>query len=123
MIDAMKAAARENGIKPPQGLKADMNVKDADLKKVSVERLTMRLGLKKYDVQAPLCEEFETKSVRILLSQHLGAPAEPVVAVGDKVKKGDLIAKAKDGALSVNIHASIDGTIKSVQSKYVQIQA
>ena len=123
LIDAMKAAARENGIKPPQGLKADMNVKDADLKKVSVERLTMRLGLKKYDVQAPLCEEFETKSVRILLSQHLGAPAEPVVAVGDKVKKGDLIAKAKDGALSVNIHASIDGTIKSVQSKYVQIQA
>lgn len=123
LIDAMKAAARENGIKPPQGLKADMNVKDADLKKVSVERLTMRLGLKKYDVQAPLCEEFETKTVRILLSQHLGAPAEPVVAVGDKVKKGDLIAKAKDGALSVNIHASIDGVVKSVQGKYIQIQA
>jgi Na+-translocating ferredoxin:NAD+ oxidoreductase RnfC subunit len=58
-----------------------------------------------------------------MLSQHLGAPAEPVVAVGDQVKKGDLIAKAKEGALSVNIHASIDGVVKSVQAKYVQIQA
>ena len=123
LIDAMKAMAREKGVKPPQDLKADMNVKDADLKKVSVERLTMRLGLKKYDVQAPLCEEFHTNAVRIMLSQHLGAPAEPIVAVGDKVKKGDLIAKAKDGALSVNIHASIDGVVKSVQSKYIQIQA
>lgn len=122
MIDAMKALAREQGRKPPQDLKADPNVQDADLKKVSVERLTMRLGLKKYDVLAPLHEEFETKSVRILLSQHLGAPAEPVVSVGDRVKKGDLIAKAKEGALSVNIHASIDGTVKSVQSKYIQIQ-
>ena len=58
-----------------------------------------------------------------MLSQHLGAPAEPVVAVGDQVKKGDLIAKAKDGALSVNIHASIDGVVKSVLPKYIQIQA
>ncbi|MBQ9086573.1 MAG: SLBB domain-containing protein [Clostridia bacterium] len=121
LIDALKAMAREKGVKPPQDMKADPNVKDADLKKVSVERLTMRLGLKKYDVQAPLCEEFSTKSVRILLSQHLGAPAEPVVAVGDTVKKGDVVALAKEGALSVNIHASIDGTVKSVQSKYIQI--
>jgi heterodisulfide reductase subunit C len=48
IIAEMKDAARKNGIKPPQGIEPDLNVKDASLRKVSVERLTSRLGLKKY---------------------------------------------------------------------------
>jgi Na+-translocating ferredoxin:NAD+ oxidoreductase RnfC subunit len=121
MIAEIKRVARENGIKPPEGIKPAV-VKDADLKKVSVERLTIRLGLKKYDVPAPIIHEgFAPKSVKLLLSQHLGAPAVPVVKEGDEVKRGDVIAKAIEGALGVNIHASIDGKVTAVTDKYVKI--
>ena len=35
------------------------------------------------------------KQVAILMNQHLGAPATPIVAKGDKVKVGQLIAEAQ----------------------------
>ena len=123
LIAEMKAALRQAGLKLPEGVEANVDVRDANLKKVSVERLTMRLGLKKYDVSAPLREEFVTKKVKLLTAQHLGAPCVPVVAVGDLVKKGDVIAKAPEGALGVDLHASINGTVTSVQKNYIQIQA
>lgn len=122
MIDQMKAAARSKGLKLPTDVAVDPNRRDADLKKVSVERLTMRLGLKKYDVTAPICEEFETNRVKLMLSQSIGAPAEALVAKGDVVTRGTVIAKAKDGALSVALHASIDGVVENVTERYIQIK-
>lgn len=50
----------------------------------------------------------------ISVSQHLGAPAEPVVAKGDRVKTGQLIAKAS-GFISANIHSSVSGTVTSIE--------
>ena len=50
----------------------------------------------------------------ISVSQHLGAPAEPIVTKGDKVKTGQLIAKA-NGFISANIHSSVSGTVNSVE--------
>lgn len=123
MIDEIKAAARKAGIKPVQNLEADKNVKDADLKKISVERLTMRLGLTPYDVPAPLCEDFTTQSVKLMLAQNIGGAAKPCVAVGDSVKKGDVIAIAPEKALGVALHASIDGTITMVNERMIQIKA
>ena len=58
------------------------------------------------DIPAP-------KRVYISLSQHIGAPALPVVNVGDKVKKGTLIASAS-GAVSANIYSSVSGTVADV---------
>ena len=122
MIDQMKAAAREQGIRPPQGLPADPNRKDADLKKVSVERLTTRLGLVAYDVEAPISEDFETNTVKLMLLQNLGTAAVACVSVGDEVKRGDRIADAKDKSLSVALHASIDGVIEAVTPTYIKIK-
>jgi electron transport complex protein RnfC len=51
--------------------------------------------------------------VTIPLSQHLGAPASPVVAKGDKVKTGQLIAKGA-GFISANIHSSVSGTVAKI---------
>ena len=51
--------------------------------------------------------------VCISMSQHIGAPAIPVVAEGDVVKKGQLIAKAA-GPVSANIYASIPGTVEKI---------
>lgn len=47
------------------------------------------------------------------VSQHIGAPAKPVVAVGDAVKKGQLIAEA-GGFVSANIFSSVSGTVKAI---------
>lgn len=124
LIDEIKAAARMNGIKPPTGMKLS-EVKDAEYKKVSVERLTSRLALKKYDVPAPLTlseQPFETHKVRIMLSQHIGSPAEPVVKQGDRVTRGDAVAVCGGKTLGVYIHASIDGTVSEVCDKYIVIE-
>ena len=122
LIAELKETARKNGVKPPQAIKANTDVKDADYKKVSVERLTMRLGLKKYDVDAPIVSDFGTKEVKLMLLQSIGAPSEPTVSVGDTVKAGDLVAKAKDGALSVALHSSIDGRVVAVTPRYIKIK-
>lgn len=55
----------------------------------------------------------------IPLTQHLGAPAEPVVNVGDRVLAGQLIAKAAKG-LSVSVHASSSGTVIAIEKRPVQ---
>ncbi|MBK5195290.1 MAG: electron transport complex subunit RsxC [Proteiniphilum sp.] len=51
--------------------------------------------------------------VIIPLSQHIGAPCQPVVKKGDKVKAGTLIGKAV-GFVSANIHSSVSGTVLKI---------
>ncbi len=51
----------------------------------------------------------------ISMSQHLGAPAEPIVAVGDKVMVGQQIAKA-NGFISAPVHSSVSGTVKAIDT-------
>jgi Na+-translocating ferredoxin:NAD+ oxidoreductase subunit C len=53
------------------------------------------------------------KTVSIPLSQHLGVPAVPVVAKGDQVLAGQLIAKG-EAFISANIHASVAGTVAKI---------
>jgi electron transport complex, RnfABCDGE type, C subunit len=52
----------------------------------------------------------------ISVSQHLGAPAEPIVAKGDKVKVGQLIAKAS-GFISANVHSSVSGEVIAIERR------
>lgn len=51
----------------------------------------------------------------IPLVQHIGAPAQPIVEKGQKVKVGELIAKA-GGFVSANIHAPFSGTITKIDA-------
>ncbi len=53
------------------------------------------------------------KTVVVPVSQHIGAPAQAVVAKGDKVMVGQLIAKS-GGFVSANIHAPVSGTVVKV---------
>ena len=52
--------------------------------------------------------------VGIHLAHHLGAPAEPIVAKGDKVKVGTLIARKGQAFISANIHSSVSGTVLKI---------
>ena len=60
--------------------------------------------------------------VKILLSQHIGAPAQAIVKTGDTVTKGQMIAQHADG-LSVSIHASISGRVTEVTERHIIIAA
>jgi len=55
------------------------------------------------------------KEVYIPMSMHTGVPAKPVVNVGDVVKVGQLIG-ASGGFVSAPIHASVSGTVKSINT-------
>ena len=53
------------------------------------------------------------KMVYISMAQHLGAPAAPCVAVGDKVKVGQVIG-TPTGFVSAPVHSSVSGTVKAI---------
>jgi len=51
------------------------------------------------------------------LSQHIGAPANPVVKKGDHVLKGQMIADA-GGFVSAPIYSSVSGTVKGLEQRF-----
>ncbi len=55
-------------------------------------------------------------TVVIPMVQHIGAPCEPVVYVGDKVKVGQKIGEAK-GFVSVPVHSSVSGEVVSIEPR------
>ena len=58
------------------------------------------------------------KILTLPLQQHIGGTAEPVVKVGDKVLKGDVIAAAS-GIVSASLHAPTSGTISAIEARTV----
>ncbi len=93
-------------------------------RKVPTKKLIAKIGLSSYNDHAAL-ENIEIKpaSVTLLLKQHIGQPAVPVVTAGETVKKGQLIAAIGDNKLCANIHASIDGLVTSVKNTAITIAA
>ncbi len=120
MIAAYKGSLQKEGIRAPE--RAARPVESSrEYRKVPERRLSERLGLHNYEVPAPLDDTLrKAGSVRVLFSQHIGAPAQAVVSAGQKVSEGELLAKAADG-LSVNIHAPIGGEVRQITDRYVII--
>ena len=54
------------------------------------------------------------KTAVVLMTQHLGAPATPCVAKGDKVKVGQLIGKA-EAFMCANVHSPYSGTVAKIE--------
>ena len=80
LLADMKGGLRKAGIRPPQGVQPVPVQPSREYRKVPEERLMARLGLTKYDKDAPMDENVVPVSkVKILLSQHIGAPAQAIV--------------------------------------------
>ena len=71
-----------------------------------MKSLTADLAIEELPVQDELV---------IPLSQHIGAPATPIVEVGDVVKKGQMIAKAS-GFISAPVYAGCSGTVTAIET-------
>lgn len=59
-----------------------------------------------------------TGEIVIPLSQHIGAPAKPCIAVGERVLVGQKIGEAV-GFISANVHSSVSGTVKKIEPRMV----
>lgn len=84
-------------------------------------RLTFRGGIHPYDGKElskdkPIRDVLPKGDLAYPLSQHIGAPAVPVVKKGDHVLVGQMIAEA-GGFVSAPIHASVSGTVKGIEKR------
>jgi len=109
-----------------QGAKYQGELRDADpmaeYRMVPIQRLISRLNLAPFYHEAPLVESnWQPELVTIPLLQHIGAPAEACVQIGDVVSAGQCIAQPKVDALSVAIHASIAGHITHITPTSITI--
>lgn len=96
-------------------------------RKAPMKRLIQKLGLTRFRNVGPLDDRLlETAKVGIRLKQHVGAPCEPAVNVGQRVRKGQPVGRPplKDGksALGAPVHASIDGAVTGIADGVVWIE-
>lgn len=94
-----------------------------EYRKIPVDRLISRLGLNKYKGNG-ISQTVIVKSSRVCipLRQHIGKAVTPIVSVGEKVSKGQLIGEVKIGELGANIHSSIDGKISEI-AEFIAIES
>lgn len=93
-----------------------------EYRRVPQTQLRQRLQVERYESATPYTTSRpEPATARILTKQHAGAPAQPVVVKGDKVKRGEPVAEMAQGALGATVHASIGGTVTAVTPEYVEI--
>ena len=122
VMQTLKSAFQSKGIRPRKEVFGEVDG-GLENKKVPVSRLIARLGVKEYDVPAPLQDKaLTTDSVRIVLRMGVGAPSVPKVSVGDKVRKNQLIADIAEKKLGVKMHASISGTVTQITDDYIEIR-
>ena len=77
-------------------------------------------GYKELTKDIALVDFPTSEVVSIPLSQHIGAPATPIVEIGDVVKVGTLIGKSA-GFVSANVFSSVSGTVKGFETKRTAI--
>jgi len=104
-----------------RGVKARWELRDwgptLEGRRVPTGRLVGRLGLSGFDVEAPLlAKPVEPRRVALPLRQYVGAPARPLVRVGDQVKAGDMVAEVGGRDVGAHVHASIQGMVSKVNS-------
>ena len=85
--------------------------------------LTFKGGVHPYDGKdlskdKPILEILPKGDLVYPLSQHIGAPATPIVAVGDRVLVNQKIAEA-GGFVSAPVYASVSGTVKAIEARLV----
>jgi len=85
----------------------------------NMARLTFVGGIHPYDGKElskdkPVKEILPKGNLVYPLSQHIGAPAQPIVAKGDRVLVGQKIAES-GGFVSAPIYASVSGTVKAIE--------
>lgn len=75
-------------------------------------------GHKVLSTGRPIAQAPIPKTLTLPLQQHIGNAAKPIVEVGDKVLKGQVLARA-EGFVSAPVHASSSGTVVAIEKRPV----
>ena len=75
---------------------------------------------KEFSKDKPIRELLPGNELVFPVSQHIGAPAKPVVKAGDMVLRGQVIAEA-GGFVSSPIHSSVSGKVKKIEPRRVAV--
>jgi Na+-translocating ferredoxin:NAD+ oxidoreductase RnfC subunit len=95
-----------------------------EYRRVPLAQLRRRLQIEEYEKATPFQEvDCRPAVVRIKMLQHTGQPAAPVVEVGAKVKRGQVVGRVEDSRLGAHVHSSIDGTVRKATPEWVEIVA
>ncbi len=89
---------------------------------INMRLLTFKGGIHPEDGKSlskdhPIKELFPGNELVYPLSQHIGAPAVPIVKKGDSVLKGQKIAEP-GGFVSSPVYASVSGTVKGIEKRF-----
>ena len=120
--DQGKADLRAAGIKFVQQKPVRVHpMKSA--RRVPLPMLRKRLKVEEYERETPFDPVVHKPAqVRLMLKQHAGKPAVPVVKAGDKVKPGTVVAGVGSKDLGANIHSSIKGAVSAVTDQYIEVR-
>lgn len=122
LMDKCKTELRKNGVPAPKVETAQVNPQRSG-RYVPTSRLLSRLKLSEYNNPAPLSDmTVQTNRVKLMLRQHIGAPALPAVAEGQAVARGQLIAGVDETNLGCPIHSPIDGIVSRITEHYILIE-
>jgi Na+-translocating ferredoxin:NAD+ oxidoreductase RnfC subunit len=95
-----------------------------EYRRVPLAQLRRRLQVEEYEAETPFHDlKHHPAMVRILMRQHAGQAATPAVAVGQAVKKGQVIGRVERSKLGADVHSSIAGKVRAVTPELVEIVA
>lgn len=90
-------------------------------RRTPIKKVMARLGLNRFVNQGPLLPfKFQPETLTILLRQHIGAPAAPLVQAGDRVNAEQKIATVGE-KLGAEIHAPSAGQVMEVTESHIVI--
>ncbi len=111
---AQKASFEGSLSNPPHPL--------AEFRKIPSSKLKNMLDLNQFTDTGKLADHtFTPATLTLLLQQHIGAPATPLVEVGEKVTISQKIASTGD-SLGSEIHSPANGTVSTITSFHIQIR-
>lgn len=99
---------------PYQGIPLNEAHKLIAYRKTPIKKIMQKLHLNGFANRGPLVDhDWKPKRLQVMLRQHIGAPAVPVVAVNEVVLKRQKIASVGDN-LGAEIHSPLSGRVASI---------
>jgi len=119
----LKGEYRKAGIRYERTRDTFSSREERSFRKINSKRLAMRLDVEAYyDYTIDELVEANPATVTISVAQHIGAPGELQVSVGDTVSVGTLLGKIPEGALGANVHSSVNGKVTAISGNLITIE-
>jgi cobalamin reductase len=117
--DDAKVELRKLGVQPDRARPVKAHPM-RDGRRVPIKALMRRLAVAEYDHPAPLsAATCAPRALRLPLKQGAGAPNQPTVRAGERVRAGQALGELPGGALGALIHAPCDATVASVGDGHI----